>query len=73
MTMISRHWTETQVARGTTRPAAFRRLWPRASCWIIAIAKQVFPVIAVCAVFAGVLAATIALRLAIWLPAFYRQ
>lgn len=70
MTILSRHWTEPQIAR---RPAAFRRLWPRASCWIIAMVKQVFPVIAVCAVFAGVLAATIGLRLAIWLPAFYRH
>jgi hypothetical protein len=32
------------------------------------MAKKVFPVIAVCAVSAAVLAATIALRLAIWLP-----
>ncbi len=36
------------------------------------MAKQVFPVIAVFAVFAAVLAATIALRLAIWLPLYFR-
>ena len=70
MTMLSRHWTEPQIAR---RPAALRRLWPRATRRVVATAKQVFPIIAVCAVFAAVLAATIGLRLAIWLPVYYRH
>jgi hypothetical protein len=40
----------------------------RATRGIVATVKQVFPVIAACAVLATVFAATIALRLAIWLP-----
>ena len=46
--------------------------WLRARRWIIATAKKVLPVIAVFAVFAAVVAATIALRLAIWLPLYFR-
>jgi hypothetical protein len=71
--MLSRHWTEPQVARGATRPATFSKLRSHATRRIVATAKQVFPVIAVCAVFAAVLAATIGLRLAIWLPVYYRH
>jgi hypothetical protein len=70
--MIFRHWTEPRIARRATWPSALSRLWSRAGRWIIATAKQVFPVVAVFAVFAAVLSATIALRLAIWLPLYYR-
>jgi len=49
---------------------ALRRLWSRATRWIVAMAKQIFPVIAG---FAAVLGATIALRLAIWLPVYFRH
>ena len=36
-----------------------------------ATAKRVFPVILVFAIFAALLAATIAIRLAIWLPLYF--
>jgi hypothetical protein len=73
MTITFRHWAEPQIARGATRPSTFSRLRSRAIRRIIATAKQVFPVMAVFAVFAAVLGATIALRLAIWLPVYYRH
>ena len=68
MTITFRDYAEPQITRRPTWPAALARLQSRATRWIFATAKKVFPVIAVFAVFAAVLAATIALRLAIWLP-----
>ena len=68
MTMFARHWNEPQVEASAAQPSATSRLRSRATRWIVATAKKIFPVIAVFAVFAAVLAATIALRLAIWLP-----
>ena len=69
MTITFRPWAEPQIAcRPISRRLALGNAWSRATRWISATAKQVFPVIAVFAVFATVLAATIALRLAIWLP-----
>jgi hypothetical protein len=62
------HYAERQTACRPTWPAALGRLRSRATRGIVAMAKQVFPVIAAFAVLATVLAATIALRLAIWLP-----
>ncbi len=73
MTITFRQYAERQNTRGPTWPAALGRLRSRAARWIVATAKKVFPVIAVFAVFAAVLAATIALRLAIWLPLYYRH
>jgi hypothetical protein len=67
MTITFRHYAERQNARRPTWPAALGRLRSRATRRIVATVKQVFPVIAVCAVLATVVAATIALRLAIWL------
>ena len=68
MTITFRDYAERHDAHRPTWPAAVGRLRSRATRWIVATAKKVFPVIAVFAVFAAVLAATIALRLAIWLP-----
>jgi len=70
MTITFRHYAEGQNAGQPKWPAALGRLRARATSWIVAMAKQVFPVIAVFAIFAAVLAATIALRLAIWLPMY---
>jgi hypothetical protein len=72
MTITFRNWAEPQIAHGPLWRSARGRLWSRATHWISATAKQVFPVIAVFAIFAAFLAATIALRLAIWLPLYYR-
>lgn len=68
MAMVSRNWTEPQVARGTTRAASFRRLRARAARWIVAVANQVYPAVVVLGSGAVLVAATITLRLAIWLP-----
>lgn len=57
------------VSRIVGRPAPGHSLldmaWPRSGA---AIAKRAYPIILVFAIFGGILAATIALRLAIWLP-----
>lgn len=44
--------------------------WRRAAGAAVAMAKRVFPVILGCAILATVLAATIAIKLAIWLPLY---
>ena len=73
MTMLIRHWTEARTARKHTSPWALGRVWPHSARWIIATTKQVYPIVVVFAIFAAVVAATIALRLAIWLPLYYRH
>jgi hypothetical protein len=40
---------------------------------MIATVKQVYPIVVAFAIFAVLVAATIALRLAIWLPLYYRH
>ena len=67
MTITFRHWAEPQVARGTTWPSALGKLRSHATRWMIATVKQVYPIVVVFAIFAVLVAATIALRLAIWL------
>lgn len=47
-----------------------RVAWRRAAGAVVAMAKRVFPIILVCAIFATVLAATIGIKLAIWLPPY---
>jgi hypothetical protein len=63
MTMLARHWTEPQVEGRTG-------LRSRATRWIVAAAKKVFPASVVLGGCAALVAATIALRLAIWLPMY---
>ena len=73
MTITFRPWAKPQIARRPIcRGSALGNAWSRATRWIIAPAIQVFPVIAVFAIFAAFHAATIAFRLAIWLPLHYR-
>lgn len=63
MTMLARHWTEPQIeSRAGLRSRATR--------WIVATAKKVFPAIVVLGGCAALVAATITLRLAIWLPMY---
>jgi hypothetical protein len=74
MTITFRPWAEPRIAcRPISRRSALGNACSRATRRIIATAKQVFPVIAVFAIFATLLAATIALRLVIWLPLYYRH
>jgi hypothetical protein len=74
MTITFRNWAEPQIERRPiSRRSALGNAWSRATSWIMATAKQAFPVIAVLAFFAVALAATIALRFVIWLPLYYRH
>jgi hypothetical protein len=44
--------------------------WLSVLRWTAAIAKRAYPIVLILALFATALAATIALRLAIWLPMY---
>ncbi len=68
MTMLARHWNEPQVEARATQPSAMSKQWSRVGRWIAATANQVYPAIVVLGGCAALVAATIALRLAIWLP-----
>jgi hypothetical protein len=71
MTITFQQWPESQIARRpVSRPLALGNAWSRAIPRIIATAKRVYPIILMVAFFAVILAATIALRLAIWLPMY---
>jgi hypothetical protein len=50
------------------RNASPRAAWRRAACAVIAMAKRVYPIIFVFGIFATLVIATIAIRLAIWHP-----
>ncbi len=57
------------------RPAPFalpRVALRRAAGAVVTIAKRVYPIILILAVFAAAVAATILIRLAIWLPLYLR-
>jgi hypothetical protein len=74
MTIAFRPWAEPEIARRPrSRPSALGSAWSRAARRIMASVKRIFPIILVLAIFAVILAATIALRLAIWLPVYYRH
>jgi len=71
MLIISQSRTSAQIAG---QSAAVRRdlnaVWTRAARWAVAMAKRLFPVVVVFDFFAVAIAATIAIRLAIWLPIY---
>src|SRR5450631_4378745 len=58
------------VCRSSSRPSDLGKVWLRETSRVIAIAKRACPIILWVAAFAAVLAATIALRVALLLPAF---
>ena len=53
-------------------PANGRALWPRLVRWTVATAKRVYPVAFVLGLLAVALAATIAIRVAVWVPMHLR-
>ena len=71
MTMLARHWNEPPIEVRAAQPPATSSLRSRAT--IVATAKKVFLAIVVLAGCAALVAATIALRLAIWLPMYLRH
>jgi len=69
MPISSRPLTVTQImSPSSSRPSDLSTVWLSALRWTVAMAKRAYPVIFVFAIFATLLVATIALRLAIWLP-----
>jgi hypothetical protein len=56
------------VGQQSSRVSDLPMAWLRAARRGVAMAKRAYPVIFVFAIFATLLVATIALRLAIWLP-----
>jgi hypothetical protein len=48
-------------------------VWLSAARWTVAMARRAYPIVLIFALFATALAATIALRLAIWLPMYLHQ
>ena len=61
------------VSRARTAPPAPAQvvaLWSRAKQRTVALAKRVYPAVLVLTFFTTALAATIAIRMAIWLPMY---
>ena len=74
MTITFRPWNETRIAHmPASKPAAVGNQRPCAGRGIIAAAKNTLPVVLAFLMFAGILVAIIALRLAIWLPMYLRH
>jgi hypothetical protein len=53
-----------------SKPSLLSDVWSRTTSWTVATAKRVLPAVLVLTICAAALAATIALRLAIWLPMY---
>jgi hypothetical protein len=72
MSITSRPWTVTQIMSPSSSRTSddLSAVWLSAWRWTVAMAKRAFPIVLMFAFFATVLVATIALRLAIWLPTF---
>ena len=73
MTMLFRNWSEPWIARRHKWPAAVGGLRSNSIRRIVAKAKKSYPTVVMFAIFVVLVAATIALRLAIWLPISYRH
>ena len=73
MTITFRPWNETRIAHvPVSKPPALGNLSSRTGRRIIAAAKKALPVVLAFLIFAAILVAIIAIRLAIWLPMYLR-
>ena len=73
MTITFRPWNETWIAHvPVSKPTALGNLWSRNGRRIIASGKKTLPVVFGFLIFAAILVAIIAIRLAIWLPMYLR-
>jgi hypothetical protein len=61
------------VNRPSSGSSDLSTVWLSVLRWTAAIAKRAYPIVLIFALFATALAATIALRLAIWLPMYLHQ
>ena len=74
MSITSRPNAFTQIInRPSSRSSDLSAMWLSMLRWTVAIAKRAYPIALVFALFGAALAATIALRLAIWLPMYLYQ
>ena len=58
------------VSRPSSRLPDLSMAWMHVGRWSLAIAKRVYPIVLTFAIIFTVVVATIALRMAIWLPTF---
>ena len=71
MSIISHSWTSAQIAgQSAARRRDLNAVWTRAARSAVAMAKRLYLVVVVFGFFAIAIAATIAIRLAIWLPMY---
>jgi hypothetical protein len=71
MPISSRPRTVTQImSPSSSGPSDLSTVWLSGLRWTVAMAKRAYPIVLIFALFATALAATIALRLAIWLPMY---
>jgi len=71
MSIISHSRTSAQIAgQSAALSRDMNAVWTRAARWAVAMAKRVYPAVVVFGFFAIAIAATIALRLLIWLPMY---
>jgi hypothetical protein len=58
------------MSRSSLKSSDLNTVWLSVLRWTAAVAKRFYPIILIFSLFAAALAATIALRLAIWLPMY---
>jgi hypothetical protein len=58
------------MSPSSSGPSDLSTVWLSGLRWTVAMAKRAYPIVLIFALFATALAATIALRLAIWLPMY---
>jgi hypothetical protein len=74
MSITSRPNVFTQIInRPSSRSSDVSTMWLSMLRWTVATAKRAYPIVLVFALFGTAIAATIALRLAIWLPMYLYQ
>jgi hypothetical protein len=65
---------EMPISRGPrvapSQPSFPSDVWSRTARWTVALAKRIWPAVFILTLCAAALAATIAIRLAIWLPMY---
>jgi len=72
MSIISHSRTMQDIDRPSARRADRNAVWTRVARSAVAMAKRLYPAVVVFGFFAIAIAATIAIRLAIWLPMYLR-
>ena len=58
------------LSRSSSGLSSLEMVWLSAARWTVAMARRAYPIVLVFALCAAAIAATIAIRLAIWLPMY---